>query len=630
MVGSNGTESITLQNVSSSVAIHSTVSGAAYYGGLVGYAINAAFEGCTFTGSLLGVESHHIGGLLGQKSDTDGSNATFTNCLFAPTEVTVSGYCSGVFAAGAYSLTSIGNDCYYTTPMGGVQGIQVYTAAVEGEINKKVTAIDGNAYYMACTVSGVQEGYQYNDGNNITVKAPTVTAADGTVLTAGTDFTFSPATVQAIGDHTLTVSGTGNCSGTKEFDFVVGEYSPVTSTTTKMTDDSYKVYNDVTVSERIIINGETELYLGEGTTLRAKKGIELSEGNRLTIYGTGALLIDKCDSGKSGIGAETAGTLTIRGGELDITGAEGAAGIGADAGQAASGNLTLSWTDASDYVKCSSYAVENILFSKQFVMAEKEIIATASNIAGEQIVPAIVLDDTGDNSQTVTDNDNAEVAVALNGRTLYLNGDWNTICLPFDQSVNEYKGLEARTITAASIEGTTLHLTFGDPVDLLEAGTPYIIKFAKDDDYVDDDAHNYLSPVFYGVTIDASKHDYDNGQSGDLHVQFLGTYASKSFDAEDKSILFMGDGNMLYYPESGASIGAQRAYFKIGDSNAAPRLTAFSIDFGDGETTGIMTTNLTNRTNSADAWYTLDGRRLSQKPSRAGVYINKGNKVVIK
>ena len=147
---------------------------------------------------------------------------------------------------------------------------------------------------------------------------------------------------------------------------------------------------------------------------------------------------------------------------------------------------------------------------------------------------------------------------------------------------------------------------------------------------MDDDAHNYLSPVFYGVTIDASKHDYDNGQSGDLHVQFLGTYASKSFDAEDKSILFMGDGNMLYYPESGASIGAQRAYFKIGDSNAAPRLTAFSIDFGDGETTGIMTTNLTNRTNSADAWYTLDGRRLSQKPSRAGVYINKGNKVVIK
>jgi hypothetical protein len=34
--------------------------------------------------------------------------------------------------------------------------------------------------------------------------------------------------------------------------------------------------------------------------------------------------------------------------------------------------------------------------------------------------------------------------------------------------------------------------------------------------------------------------------------------------------------------------------------------------------------------NDADAWYTLDGRRLSAKPSRAGVYINNGNMVVIK
>ena len=94
----------------------------------------------------------------------------------------------------------------------------------------------------------------------------------------------------------------------------------------------------------------------------------------------------------------------------------------------------------------------------------------------------------------------------------------------------------------------------------------------------------------------------------------------------------MGGENMLYYPANGASIGAQRAYFKIGeDGAAARRITAYNISFGDGETTGIIsTTNFTNYTNSADAWYTLDGRRLSQKPSRAGVYINNGKKTVIK
>jgi len=81
-----------------------------------------------------------------------------------------------------------------------------------------------------------------------------------------------------------------------------------------------------------------------------------------------------------------------------------------------------------------------------------------------------------------------------------------------------------------------------------------------------------------------------------------------------------------------ATIGAQRAYFKIGGDGAllARRLTAFNIDFGDDEATGIIsTTNYTNDTNS-DAWFTLDGRRLSAKPSRAGVYINNGIKIVIK
>jgi hypothetical protein len=31
-----------------------------------------------------------------------------------------------------------------------------------------------------------------------------------------------------------------------------------------------------------------------------------------------------------------------------------------------------------------------------------------------------------------------------------------------------------------------------------------------------------------------------------------------------------------------------------------------------------------------DAWYTLDGRRLTGKPTAKGLYINNGRKVVIK
>ena len=92
---------------------------------------------------------------------------------------------------------------------------------------------------------------------------------------------------------------------------------------------------------------------------------------------------------------------------------------------------------------------------------------------------------------------------------------------------------------------------------------------------------NIVNPVFSGVTIDKTEHNFTSG-SGDTQVRFLGTYKSTTFTGVDKSILFLGADNTLYYPESGATIGACRAYFKIGDGDALARqLTAFNLDFGD-------------------------------------------------
>ena len=246
------------------------------------------------------------------------------------------------------------------------------------------------------------------------------------------------------------------------------------------------------------------------------------------------------------------------------------------------------------------------------------------------LIPAVVLANTGDNTAALETHNQYEISVALNDRTIYLDGDWNTLCVPFELSLNRF-GLEARTLTAASIEGTTLNLTFSAPVDKLEAGVPYIIKAVeKQTGYVSGPLYDLVNPVFHNVVIDKTTHNCVFG-SGDTQVSFMGTYKSTAFDAEDKSILLIGGGNILYYPAAGAGIGSCRAYFKIGeDGAAAPRLTGFSIDFGDDEATGIIsTTNYTNDTNS-DAWFTLDGRKLSGKPSVKGVYVNNGRKVIIK
>ena len=50
----------------------------------------------------------------------------------------------------------------------------------------------------------------------------------------------------------------------------------------------------------------------------------------------------------------------------------------------------------------------------------------------------------------------------------------------------------------------------------------------------------------------------------------------------------------------------------------------------DGETTGISNTDRTDYTDKADAWYTVNGVRLSAKPTTKGMYIKNGKKVVVK
>ena len=244
------------------------------------------------------------------------------------------------------------------------------------------------------------------------------------------------------------------------------------------------------------------------------------------------------------------------------------------------------------------------------------------------VAPAsISLANAADNSTTISNANGYVANVTLAARTLYKDGKWNTLCLPFNVTIADspLAGATARPLNSASISGTTLHLTFGGEVTTLVAGTPYIIKWPSGD--------NITGPVFNGVTIDKTDRNYDNTAEGDARVRFLGTYDALTFSSEPQnSILLLGDDNKLHYAGAG-HLGACRAYFKIGDGvSAARQLTGFDIDFGEGETTGILNIehSTLNIEHSADAWFTLDGRKLSGKPSVKGVYVNNGRKVIIK
>jgi hypothetical protein len=67
-----------------------------------------------------------------------------------------------------------------------------------------------------------------------------------------------------------------------------------------------------------------------------------------------------------------------------------------------------------------------------------------------------------------------------------------------------------------------------------------------------------------------------------------------------------------------------------GNSGSASSRGSLQIVFDD-ETTGISELNNSKiEEKETDVWYTLDGRRLSVKPSKAGIYIHQGQKEYIK
>ena len=216
-------------------------------------------------------------------------------------------------------------------------------------------------------------------------------------------------------------------------------------------------------------------------------------------------------------------------------------------------------------------------------------------------IPTVELaDNNEDNSSIIPDSPGQTCNVVLKGRTLRKDGQWQTICLPFDVDMTDPEGplygATYRTVTNASIEGTTLNLTFGktwngnpDMENTLVAGRPYFIKWDKAVDYVDDDAHNIVNPVFTNVNLERAGGGY---WSDDNSVWFIGDYDALidviSRTIPDYDVLLLGADNKLHYAGSGASLGACRACFLL----QQPQL---SVDVnGDGQTSIADVTALVN------------------------------------
>ena len=195
-------------------------------------------------------------------------------------------------------------------------------------------------------------------------------------------------------------------------------------------------------------------------------------------------------------------------------------------------------------------------------------------------------------------------------------GSYNTFAAPFDISVSELsaKGITTvKELQSSTFADGVLTLNFADATEI-EAGKPYLVKVSA----------NVVNPTFEGVTVSSTTTPTET-----TAVDFIPTLGATTIEGSDtKTVLFLAANNTLLNPSAlPANMKGFRAYFQL-KGETASLARAFSIDLGDGETTGIIAIGTDRAASTDNATYTLDGRRIS-KATQKGVYIQNGKKVII-
>ncbi len=162
--------------------------------------------------------------------------------------------------------------------------------------------------------------------------------------------------------------------------------------------------------------------------------------------------------------------------------------------------------------------------------------------------------DDADNAAIVAENDKKWVNAKIN-RNLLANGEWFTLCLPFDmndaQLVDAFgAGYTLTTMTGAEDRGSLIHLNF-ENVYALEAGKPYLIRPAQD-----------FSAGDVIETVMIKNVDPAALKSANQYMEFQGTFSTITLNQDNQR--FVGPENYLYSPAAaGTSMKSFRCYFTI-------------------------------------------------------------------
>ena len=309
--------------------------------------------------------------------------------------------------------------------------------------------------------------------------------------------------------------------------------------------------------------------------------------------------------------------------------------------------------DGNYYTPKYGDAVVEYRFNEWNERADVTINGTGNNLVGVNITEEV------GNIKSVTYNRPFNTAQAA------------TVILPFSYICNENEGSEGGKFYGFKevVYDEDLHkwvCTMQEPgeegtnnVTTLTANTPYL--------FMPDDATTMTFPNISSMTggvvtlqTTTANDGLYGGATTDYDWNFYGTYKGKTWTSSDsdKDYGFAAKSGEAVHGEAvvagqfvrfttGAFIKPMRCYLSyVGTSAPAPargltraaatddlpQSITVRLVSRSGETTAIGTldTKTGELSFDSEAWYTLDGVRLSSKPSTKGIYINNGKKIVIK
>ena len=214
---------------------------------------------------------------------------------------------------------------------------------------------------------------------------------------------------------------------------------------------------------------------------------------------------------------------------------------------------------------------------------------TISNVTANVVV----------NVSFITAGETASVSISSAGMA--------TLCSAKDLDFTEVSGLKA--YTGAGFNRTTGALTMLEVKDA-PAGTGLVL---------------IGSEGTYDIPVKPSASVYGNLLVGVTED----TQLTQTADGYTNYILGNGDHGLGFYivTAEGGTLAAGKAYLRLPTVTANAR-RVISIEYGEG-VTAVDDQRMTPA-ESDGSYYTLNGQRMTGTPSKAGVYIKDGHKVIIK